>query len=1190
MINKKSLHTVILIILCIVTNYVGKKIAMYFNLPLWLDSIGTIFSAYFLGPVCGAIIGFTSNAIYGINHNQLFAYSLTSVAIGLITGYEANKGRIHHVFGTLSTSVLVTIASVIISLPLNIIFSDGMTGNLWGDGVIEFFREFGLKNFFCILLGEFYIDFLDKTLSLTILHIAIKLKNARSQRATSKAAVALIIFTLLSFSKNTASLYAKEIESFIQTVYSNSNGLPCGEANDIEQSNDGILWIGTYAGLYRYNGNEMRWINEYDSIRNVNVIYKDTEGRLWIGTNDKGVSIMINETVSNIIDESKGLPSNSVRSITKDSNGLYYIGTSLYLQTISINNGLKIVSTIPEILYAVRLSADQNGRVAAITSKGELFILEDSRIILKTELNKDKEIFNCCAFDSDGNLFVGTSKNHIYKFSISPNRRGLNIAEEISDKNTTAVSSALILNQEKIFTIDELSFLNSLEFTNDGKFFVCSDNGIGYFDKDFCFHYINTDYFNNSIDNMAVDYQGNYWFSSSRQGVLRLSPTIITNLYNAISMPYKVVNSNCVYEGKLYIGTDSGLDIIDLKENVPVKNSVSEALNGIRIRCIKKDSNNHLWFCTYGKGIIEVKDEKIIKTYDSSNSFSGDWMRTLIELSDGTIVAAGDTGIVFIENQKTTKQIRYNEGLSNSMILTLMELPDRTILAGSDGEGIAVIKNRRVERILSPAEGLSSGVILRTVMQSNNEGVFIVTSNGLCYMDMTYKIRILPNFPYFNNYDIANNKNGTLFVSGSAGIYVVNENELVAGNSLLGYDLIDSKSGLDSALTANSWNYISEEGILYLSCGTGVYSINMNSYLGGKTSYRMQMSYIKLDNQTYQVPRGSTIKIPRNVTKVEFFPEIINFTAKDPTVSYELIGFDSKPTEFPQSELTSATYTKLSPGKYTFRISILDSKTREIIEQSNYSVIKEKNIYDNKYFIVYMILVAMIAIAWLTWYIVRTQLQRTLNFQRRELALAHEQVRIGNETILTIAKTVDARDENTSQHSTRVSQYSVLIGKELGLSKEECENLRKSALLHDIGKIGVPDVILNKPTTLTPEEYEVMKTHVTRGAEILKDFTMIEHVSDGVLYHHERWDGKGYAQGLKGEEIPLYGRIIGMADAFDAMTANRVYRSQMKYKDVLKEVKKGRGKQFDPQMVDILFKLLDEGKIDVTELYKDENY
>ena len=166
-----------------------------------------------------------------------------------------------------------------------------------------------------------------------------------------------------------------------------------------------------------------------------------------------------------------------------------------------------------------------------------------------------------------------------------------------------------------------------------------------------------------------------------------------------------------------------------------------------------------------------------------------------------------------------------------------------------------------------------------------------------------------------------------------------------------------------------------------------------------------------------------------------------------------------------------------------------------------------------------------------------------------------------------------------------MSKYSALIATELGFSAEECENLRKAALLHDIGKIGIPDRILNKPAKLSDEEYAIMKSHVTRGAEILKDFTMIEHVHEGVLYHHEKYDGTGYPQKLKGEAIPLYGRIIGVADAFDAMTTNRVYRKKTSLDYVLNEFKRCRGSQFDPHITDILLKLVEDGKIDVQELY-----
>ena len=139
--------------------------------------------------------------------------------------------------------------------------------------------------------------------------------------------------------------------------------------------------------------------------------------------------------------------------------------------------------------------------------------------------------------------------------------------------------------------------------------------------------------------------------------------------------------------------------------------------------------------------------------------------------------------------------------------------------------------------------------------------------------------------------------------------------------------------------------------------------------------------------------------------------------------------------------------------------------------------------------------------------------------------------------------------------------------------------------MHDIGKIGIPDSVLNKAGRLTDEEYKTMKSHTERGGEILSGFTLIEHVKDGAIYHHERYDGRGYPQGLKGEDIPLYGRIIGVADAFDAMSANRIYRNQMDLGYVINELKKGRGTQFYPKVVDVFLSILDDRLIDLDKLY-----
>lgn len=182
------------------------------------------------------------------------------------------------------------------------------------------------------------------------------------------------------------------------------------------------------------------------------------------------------------------------------------------------------------------------------------------------------------------------------------------------------------------------------------------------------------------------------------------------------------------------------------------------------------------------------------------------------------------------------------------------------------------------------------------------------------------------------------------------------------------------------------------------------------------------------------------------------------------------------------------------------------------------------------------------------------------------------------QAIMAITKAVDAKDEYTRQHSTRVAKFSREIATRLGVfSDEEIENIYRLALLHDIGKIGIRDDVLKKPGKLSDDEFAEMKTHTTIGANILKEVTLVKDVALGAKYHHERYDGRGYMEGLKGEDIPLCARIVSVADSYDAMTSDRAYRKALPKDVVRNEIEKGRGTQFDPKLVDIMLGIMDEG-------------
>ena len=202
----------------------------------------------------------------------------------------------------------------------------------------------------------------------------------------------------------------------------------------------------------------------------------------------------------------------------------------------------------------------------------------------------------------------------------------------------------------------------------------------------------------------------------------------------------------------------------------------------------------------------------------------------------------------------------------------------------------------------------------------------------------------------------------------------------------------------------------------------------------------------------------------------------------------------------------------------------------------------------------------------------------------RQTAVAEERARKIEEmsflTIQTLANAIDAKDPYTKGHSTRVSQYSVRIAEKLGWNPERISDLRYAALLHDIGKIGVPDSILNNPKKLTDVEYGIIKSHTTMGGDILRDRTMIRSAEDVARCHHERYDGRGYPAGLKGTEISEEARIVALADAFDAMSSNRIYRKACDMDYILRELEHGSGTQFDPEYTKVFLRLLKEGSLD----------
>ncbi len=1176
----KPYQIILIVFLSLMLNVLGHIITDKYQLPLFFDSFGTLITAYLLGPICGLIVGATGNFLHAFINPISAVYAITGGLIGIMFGDLAKRGWMSSLSKAVTLSVVVGFAATITSTVLNIILNNGYTTNVWGDGIIELLEKWRAPYLIRCTLGEFYLDFLDKLVSVLLLYIMVHVYRMirtilPSFLKIAKETSPVIVLALVLIFSGSQKLYAVENDynSYICTIYNNSNGLPGGEANDIASTNDGVIWVGTYAGLYRHNGHEFRHMNEYPSIKAVKCLYVDDEGHLFVGTNDNGLSIMINEEISNVIEEKDGLPSDSIRCITRAPNSYYYVGTSAGMAVLSLTDGLHIVKTIPEIETAVRISADSNNHIATVTSDGKLFLLHGLDVIGSTYGGEER--YTAISFSSEGLLYAVTETNRLFVFSVL----------DVKPEQGKYGGLTYALYKVRELSCGNLRHIKSVDFYND-IIFLSADNGAGYI-EDGEFTNLETGAFNNSIDQMAVDYQGNLWFSSSRLGLLKMCKSSFADIYHSAGLTEAVVNSVNRFNGELYFGTDDGLALIDEETSRAGENYLTKYLQNVRVRCLTVDRDGAMWICTKTRGLILATPDGKIQEFEK-----GHVMRVAIELEDGTIAAGGNDGIVFIKDHAVVSRITDNDGLINPIVLTLSQSPDGTLLAGTDGGGLAIIKNGEVVRIMKKTDGLSSNVILRTVNDCNRGtptgNVFAVTSNGLCYLrnnNGEFTSSYLSNFPYSNNYDLVVNQDNNVFVLGSAGIFVVNRDQLVSGKKL-DYEHLDLKKGLRGSLTANSWNYIDDENNLYLSCDTGCSSLNLYSYDRTEHSYRIQLKNIIVDGKRHMVQKDVPFVIAEGADSIEIVPEVINYSINNPYVSLFLEGADESPVVMLQSELSDVIYSNLNSGTYQFHIGILDSKGIHTIEQNVYTIVKSYRIYENWWFVFYIVILSTLFIAWLVVFITTSIQSRHLIRQQNELEAIKTQVRMGNETIFAIANAVEARDKRTGRHSYRVAEYSVMIARELGFTDEQLENIRKIGLLHDIGKIGVPDTILNKNSPLTAKEYEIMKTHVTIGGEILKDFSIIENVEIGAKYHHERYDGSGYIEGLKGEEIPLVARIIGLADAFDAMTADRVYRRALPFESVIAEVKRGSGTQFDPGLVEILLELIESGALNVMEVLK----
>ncbi len=1006
-----NLRNILYMVLAVLVNIAARLLMQAIHAPFWFDTLGTAFVACYIGAIPGAIVGTLTNLLLMFGGPIVGFFAITQIAVAFIIGTMYPKDK--DMFIIVSTAVLAGIGAVVTSVPINLLFFDGYTGNIWGDGLFDMLRAEGLGKLPCCIAGEAFVDMPDKLLVMFTASGIVQLLNrdfGNKIREGSKSAAnaeiddeddedetepnfdgfliavfAILVpaFVILS-PVRTAAGEVEETGAYLNEdysseydarVYDTNGGINCVEINTVAQTDDGYVWVGSYAGLYRNTGRVFEQVNLDNRIKNVIVLFTDSKRRLWIGTNDSGVGCYdIKSGEITFYDTNSGLASNSIRCITEDTEGNIYVGTSSYLAMISESGNVTSFSMQEKIVFVKSLAySDDHEMLLGITNNGTFFGMRSGRLVFSNEYANENEEYKSLCLMSTCEFLIGTSDSRIVRCDLEGGQ----------------------LVVKSIREADGLKTINKIVYDRkSGEHLLCGEAGMGYLDPDLMYKPIQVSGFDGSINDAIRDYQGNVWFTSGKYGVVKLSQNPFLNVSVKAMLGEHPVNAIAERNGELFIGCDDGLEVVDkdnlrkinYKEYYPFENE--------RIRHIMKDSQDNIWLSTYSAmGLICISPERRITEYNETSAGTlGNRFRSSIELIDGTIMAAGAKGITYIENGKVTKTLSAEDGLETTQILCLCERSDGSVLAGSDGGGVYVIRDGKVTDVVNENDGLNSLVVMRIV--EYNGGQFYVTSNALYYAKDGL-IRQLDKFPYSNNYDIIIEE-PDIWITGSAGIYVANINELIANGE---YDaiLLNKQRGLDSSLTSSAWNMVDEYQDLYLCTTTGVRCISLLNYDKYEDNYAIAINKIVCDGQVVERNEDGVYILPEEMKRLEIYPSILNYTLSDPIVHTYMEDFDEKGITTQQSQLESIIYTNIPQGDYTFHIQIIDGTARSLMRDLIVPLGKQAQFYEHNFFRIYLMFVILVGVVILTWLISKYSSLAIIRKQYDEIRVAKNEADTANQ-------------------------------------------------------------------------------------------------------------------------------------------------------------------------------------------------
>ncbi len=404
-----------------------------------------------------------------------------------------------------------------------------------------------------------------------------------------------------------------QTEGYSAVLYDNSNGLPTSEANAIAETSEGFIWIGSYAGLIRYDGNTFERLDSTGGISSIKCLHVDSRDRLWMGTNDNGVAVM-DKGEFRFWGKMDGMKSAHTRAITEDENGTIYIATTCGIATIDADYNLAMLEDDLIAEANMRyITMGTDGLIYGLTNLGDIMTLKDGRLQSYIPAGENTVTGAVGAFYPDmyepGMVYMQTVNYPFCRARMGDTLTGI-VEIDIQPLSTVQMISSI-----------------------DGKLWICASNGIGYIENNE-FHLLENLPMNNNVGDVMTDYLGNLWFTSTRQGVMKIVPNQFSDLFQRFDLPTNVVNTTCMIEDKLLIGSDTGLTVLD--DNGPVSSlpltkaitvngedlgadDLIELLDGCRIRSIIRDSHDRAWISIWRKLGLVCYDHGEVVVFPQEN-------------------------------------------------------------------------------------------------------------------------------------------------------------------------------------------------------------------------------------------------------------------------------------------------------------------------------------------------------------------------------------------------------------------------------------------------------------------------------------------------------------------------------------------------------------------------------------------